>query len=86
MTNYGEEGLQIGSAAALSPSDLVYGQYRECGVLIWRGMSVAQLINQCFGNIDDTGKGKQMPVHYGNKALNIATISSPLGGRVMFVY
>lgn len=79
MTNYGEEGMHVGSAAALSSEDLVYGQYRECGVLMWRGMSVTQLINQCFGNHEDEGKGKQMPVHYGNKNLNIVTISSPLG-------
>ena len=31
MTNYGEEATHIGSAAALSPDDLVYGQYREAG-------------------------------------------------------
>lgn len=31
MTNYGEEGTHIGSAAALDPTDLVFGQYREAG-------------------------------------------------------
>ncbi len=31
MTNYGEEATHIGSAAALSPEDVVYGQYREAG-------------------------------------------------------
>lgn len=31
MTNYGEEGTHIGSAAALDSSDLVFGQYREAG-------------------------------------------------------
>jgi len=31
MTNYGEEGTHIGSAAALQSEDLVYGQYREAG-------------------------------------------------------
>jgi 2-oxoisovalerate dehydrogenase E1 component alpha subunit len=31
MTNFGEEGTHIGSAAALNPKDLVYGQYREAG-------------------------------------------------------
>ncbi|XP_038548907.1 2-oxoisovalerate dehydrogenase subunit alpha, mitochondrial isoform X2 [Micropterus salmoides] len=29
MTNYGEEGTHIGSAAALDSNDLVFGQYRE---------------------------------------------------------
>ena len=31
MTNYGEEGTHIGSAAALDANDLVFGQYREAG-------------------------------------------------------
>lgn len=31
MTNYGEEGTQVGSAAALNPEDLVFAQYREAG-------------------------------------------------------
>lgn len=31
MTNYGEEGTHIGSAAALDENDLVFGQYREAG-------------------------------------------------------
>lgn len=31
MTNYGEEGTHIGSAAALDPKDLIFGQYREAG-------------------------------------------------------
>lgn len=35
-------------------------------------------MNQCFGNENDLGKGKQMPVHYGSKDLNFVTLSSPL--------
>ncbi|XP_064359028.1 2-oxoisovalerate dehydrogenase subunit alpha, mitochondrial isoform X2 [Dromaius novaehollandiae] len=32
MTNYGEEGTHVGSAAALDDTDLVFGQYREAAV------------------------------------------------------
>ena len=32
MTNFGEEGTHIGSAAALDPKDLIFGQYREAGI------------------------------------------------------
>jgi len=35
MTNYGEEGTHIGSAAALDPNDLVFGQYREAGKICY---------------------------------------------------
>jgi len=78
MTNYGEEAAQIGSIAALRDDDLVFGQYREAGVLVYRGMSLDLFMNQCYGNNLDLGKGKQMPVHYGNKDLHFVTISSPL--------
>lgn len=39
------------------------GQYREMGVLLWRGFSYDSVMAQCFGNFEDTStKGKQMPV------------------------
>lgn len=79
MTNSGEEASHVGSAAGLSDRDLVYAQYREAGVLVWRGFTISEFIDQCYGNSDDQGKGKQMPVHYGSKRLNFVTISSPLG-------
>lgn len=31
MTNFGEEAVQIGSAAALTLEDMIYAQYRETG-------------------------------------------------------
>lgn len=79
MTNDGEEASHIGSAAALSDDDLVYGQYREAGVLVWRGFTIEDFVDQCYGNDKDLGRGRQMPVHYGSKKLNFVTISSPLG-------
>jgi Dehydrogenase E1 component len=33
----------VGSAAALSPEDEVFAQYREVGVLLWRGFTVQQV-------------------------------------------
>ncbi|XP_049282180.1 2-oxoisovalerate dehydrogenase subunit alpha, mitochondrial [Anopheles funestus] len=82
MTNFGEEASHIGSAAALSPEDWVYGQYREAGVLVWRGFTISDFINQCYGNAEDLGKGRQMPVHYGSRKLNFVTISSPLATQI----
>ncbi|KAF6205092.1 hypothetical protein GE061_019259 [Apolygus lucorum] len=78
MTSFGEEATHLGSAAALNDNDLVYAQYRECGVLVWRGFGLDNLMNQCYGNKLDLGKGKQMPCHFGSKDINFITISSPL--------
>ncbi|KAK0178236.1 hypothetical protein PV328_002208 [Microctonus aethiopoides] len=78
MTNNGEEAIQIGSAAALTLQDIIYAQYREAGVLLYRGYKYSQFLNQCYSNYEDPAKGRQMPVHYGSKELNFVTISSPL--------
>lgn len=78
MQNIGEEAIQVGSASALDPNDMVFAQYREMGVLMYRGFSFQQLADQNFSNESDTGKGRQMPVHYGSKELNYQTVSSPL--------
>jgi 2-oxoisovalerate dehydrogenase E1 component alpha subunit len=78
MQNSGEEASHVGSASALSPEDMVFAQYREAGVLFWRGFSIQQAADQCFSNEKDLGKGRQMPVHYGSRDLHYQTISSPL--------
>ncbi|CAG9827607.1 unnamed protein product [Diabrotica balteata] len=82
MTNYGEEASHIGSAAALTNEDVVYGQYREAGVLLWRGFTLQQFVDQCYGNKDNLEKGKSMPVHYGSRDINFLTISSPLATQL----
>ncbi|KAJ3097102.1 hypothetical protein HDU97_005278 [Phlyctochytrium planicorne] len=82
MTSYGEEATHMGSAAALTNDDVIYGQYREAGVLMYRGFTLDQFMNQCYSNEYDYGKGRQMPVHYGSKELNFQTISSPLGTQI----
>lgn len=82
MTNFGEEASHIGSACALTNNDYVYAQYREAGVLLWRGWTLSQFIDQLYGNYDDEGRGKQMPVHYGSKKLNFVTISSTLATQI----
>jgi 2-oxoisovalerate dehydrogenase E1 component alpha subunit len=82
MTSYGEEAAVIGSAAGLDPTDEVFAQYREQGVLLWRGFSLENFADQLFGNSGDVGKGRAMPVHYGSKELHFQTISSPLATQI----
>ncbi|KAK9072192.1 hypothetical protein SSX86_008624 [Deinandra increscens subsp. villosa] len=82
LTSFGEEAINLASAAALSFDDIVLAQYREPGVLLWRGFTLQEFANQCFGNNMGHGKGRQMPIHYGSKNLNYITISSPLATQL----
>ncbi|KAI8905508.1 thiamine diphosphate-binding protein [Gorgonomyces haynaldii] len=82
MTSYGEEATHMGTAAALSNEDVIFGQYRETGVLMYRGFTLDEFMNQCYSNSLDYGKGRQMPVHYGSVKHNFQTISSPLGTQI----
>ena len=49
---------------------------------MYRGFGLDQFCHQCYGNSQDLGKGKQMPIHYGSKDLNFITISSPLATQM----
>lgn len=82
LTCRGEEGIHFGAASALEHQDVILGQYREQGPLMWRGFTLQQFSDQCFSNESDLGKGRQMPIHYGSRALNYQTISSPLGTQI----
>ena len=55
---YGEYGAHVGSAAALSPDDVVYSQYREAGVFLYRGFTIQDICHQCYSNANDVGKGR----------------------------
>ncbi|KAK0577099.1 hypothetical protein LWI29_027779 [Acer saccharum] len=82
LTSSGEEAINIASAAALTPDDVILAQYREPGVLLWRGFTLQEFTDQLYGNKGDYGKGRQMAIHYGSKKLNYVTISSPLATQL----
>ncbi|AEY01049.1 3-methyl-2-oxobutanoate dehydrogenase [Oceanimonas sp. GK1] len=82
LQSLGEEAQAVASAAALAPQDMILAQYREQGALLHRGFTLEQFMNQLFSNAEDLGKGRQMPVHYGCRALNFMTISSPLATQI----
>jgi Dehydrogenase E1 component len=66
MTNYGEEATHVGSAAALNPKDLVYGQYREAG---------NSLANHTF-TLRRTNKGSCIWVMFVSKTIGKSTLTS----------
>lgn len=82
MSSLGEEACAVGSAAALDTGDWMYPQYREAGILFWRGFSIENYIHHMFGDAKDLILGRQMPNHFGSRALNVVTVSSPIGTKL----
>ena len=54
----------------------------SAGVLLWRGFSLDQAVDQCFCNRHDIAHGRQMPVHYGSPEHCFQFISSPLATQM----
>mmetsp|Transcript_33339 Transcript_33339/g.91981 ORF Transcript_33339/g.91981 Transcript_33339/m.91981 type:complete len:447 (+) Transcript_33339:70-1410(+) len=82
MTSTGEEAAGVGTAAALAFDDVLWPQYRELGAFVQRGFTIQQVVDQCMGKSTDPGKGRQMPVHYCDAALNLQAVTSPLATQV----
>ncbi|KAH0670469.1 hypothetical protein KY290_025890 [Solanum tuberosum] len=82
LTTVGEEAINIASAAALKTDDFIFPQYRESGVLLWRGFTIQEFANQLFGNKHDYGKGRQMPIHYGSNKHNYITVASTVATQL----
>ncbi|KAF2859333.1 putative 2-oxoisovalerate dehydrogenase alpha subunit [Piedraia hortae CBS 480.64] len=82
MVSAGEEGIAVGSASALSAADPIFAQYREPGVFRYRGFTADEFMAQLFATAADSGRGRNMPVHYGSRKGNIFTISSPLATQL----
>jgi pyruvate dehydrogenase E1 component alpha subunit len=83
LPSSGEEALQVGSAYHLTPADWLFPSYRVIGTAIWRGAALDQLVANCFGNVEDNAKGRQMPVHYSLAEVNWVSVSSPLGTQIV---
>lgn len=82
LSSLGEEVCSVASAAALSKEDWLYPQYRESGILFWRGFTPQQYIHHMFGNKEDLILGRQMPNHFGSRELNVVQVSSPIGTQI----
>lgn len=82
MSALGEEACAVASAAALDSGDWMYPQYREAGIMFWRGCTPLQYIHHMFGDAEDPTFGRQMPNHFGSRILNVVTVSSPVGTQI----
>ena len=78
----GQEANQIGSAFALSPEDWVFPSYRVAGVYLFRKGSPLALLDQLYGNARDLSRGRQLPMHFGDRSVNFMSVSSPVGTQI----
>ncbi len=72
----GQEAAIVGSAAALERDDWIVPALREAGVGLFRGMSLRQYVAQLYGNQNDNSKGRQLPCHPCDRAVNYVVMSS----------
>jgi 2-oxoisovalerate dehydrogenase E1 component alpha subunit len=78
----GEEAAVIGSAYAMREQDWLFPCYREFGAALLRGLSLQTFMDNMFGNINDSVKGRQMPDHYTCRQAHFGSISSPVGTQI----
>lgn len=80
----GQEAGQVGAAFAFNPGqDYFLPYYRDYAFVLAMGMSVRDLMLQCFAKAEDPNSGgRQMAGHFGCKRLNIVTGSSPVATQI----
>lgn len=79
----GQEATHIGAAYAMEDDDWFFPHYRDQGIPLLKGIPMVKMAHQCFGNVEDNTKGRQMPVHYSFRDINYYSISSPLGVQII---
>ena len=81
----GQEGAQVGTAAALKPGhDWVAPYYRDAGVILYFGMTARdQMLSFMAKREDPNSAGRQMPGHYGKRQLKILTGGSPVATQLL---
>jgi len=80
--NYGEEATSVGTAAALEPQDLIWPQYRELGMFLWRGLTVQEMVDTNIGNEDCRNKGRNLQVHYSLLEKNVQVVHAVLSTHI----
>ena len=83
IPNKGIEATQVGCASALSPDDWFFPSYRDFGMPLYHGVEPVEMMNNMFGNAQDSARGRQMPVHFSFvDPIRLVSISSPIGTQI----
>jgi 2-oxoisovalerate dehydrogenase E1 component alpha subunit len=81
----GHEAAQVGSGWAFEKGkDVFCPYYRDLALMLVAGLTPRDVFLGLFGKKDDPSSGgRQMPAHWGSKARNIITGSSPIATQCL---